>query len=98
MKRFRDAVIVVVGSFAVVYGVLVFIEYRVIAAHQLPEDHPKFPPEAAWVFALLHTTLIFGIIAVVGVTVAILWSIFDYFRSRRQRLRTQRHDDVTSSA
>jgi hypothetical protein len=98
MKRFRDAVIVAVGGFAVTYGVLVFIEYRILAAHQRPEDDAKFPPEVAWVFAALHTTAIFGIIAGVGVIIAVLWSIFDYFRSRRRKASSQFHHDITSSA
>ncbi len=82
MKRFRHAVITVVGAYALTYGVLVFIEYRVLAAHQQPEDHAKFPPDAAWVSAALHATMIFGIIAVVGVAIAVLWSIVEHFRSR----------------
>jgi phosphatidylglycerophosphate synthase len=88
MKRFRNAVIAVIGGFLATYGLLVFMEYRLLAAHQLPQDHPKFPPEAAWIFAGLHTTLIFVMLAVVGVAIAVLWSIFEYFRSRRQKLRS----------
>jgi heme/copper-type cytochrome/quinol oxidase subunit 2 len=89
MKRFGHAVIAVVGAYAFTYGVLVFIEYRVLAAHQQPEDHPKFPPEAAWVFAALHATMIFGVIAVIGVAVAVVFTIWEFFRSRRRRLSEQ---------
>ena len=98
MNRFRHAVVAVVAAYAVTYGVLVFIEYRFIGAHQLPEDHLKFPPEAAWVFAALHATMIFGAIAVTGFLLAVLWFICECFRSRRRRVRSQPHDDITSSA
>ena len=72
MNRFRHAVIAVVAAYAATYGVLVFIEYHFIAAHQLPEDHLKFAPEAAWVFAAIHATMIFGAIAVIGFLLAVL--------------------------
>src|SRR4029077_2539502 len=72
MKRFRHAVIAVVAAYAVTYGLLVFIEYCFLAAHQQPEDHPRFPPEAAWVFPALHATMIFGVIAVIGFVVAVV--------------------------
>ena len=98
MKGFRHAVVAVVAAYVVTYGVLVFIEYRLIGAHQLPGDHPKFPPEAAWVFAALHATMIFGAIAVTGFLLAVLWFICECFRSRRRRVRSQPHDDITSSA
>jgi hypothetical protein len=98
MKGFRHAVVAVVAAYVVTYGVLVFIEYRLIGAHQLPGDHPKFTPEAAWVFAALHATMIFGAIAVTGFLLAVLWFICECFRSRRRRVRSQPHDDVTSSA
>ena len=97
MNRFRHAVIAVVAAYAVTYGVLVFIEYRFIAAHQLPEDHLKFAPEAAWVFAALHATMIFGAIAVIGFLLAVLWSICAYFRSRRHSVPPHPRDDITSS-
>jgi hypothetical protein len=98
MKGFRHVVVAVVAAYVVTYGVLVFIEYRLIGAHQLPGDHPKFPPEAAWVFAALHATMIFGAIAVIGFLLAVLWFICECFRSRRRRVRSQPHDDITSSA
>jgi hypothetical protein len=98
MNRFRHTVVAVVAAYAVTYGVLVFIEYRFIAAHQLPEDHLKFPPEAAWGFAALHATMIFGAIAVVGFLLAVLSFICEYFRSRRRRVPSQPDDDITSSA
>src|SRR5262245_52305727 len=98
MKGFRHAVVVVVAAYAVTCGVLVFIEYRLIGAYQLPGDHPKFPPEAAWVFAALHATMIFGAIAVIAFLLAVLWFICDCFRSRRRTVRSQPHDDITLSA
>ena len=94
MNRFRHAVIAVVAAYAVTYGVLVFIEYRFIAAHQLPEDHLKFAPEAAWVFAAIHATMIFGAIAVIAFLLAVLSFICEYFRSRRRRVPSQPHDDI----
>jgi hypothetical protein len=98
MNGFRHAVVAVVAAYAVTYGVLVFIEHRLIGAHQLRGDHPKFPPEAVWVFAALHATMIFGAIAVVGFLLAVLWFICECFGSRRRRVRSQPHDDITSSA
>ena len=98
MKSFRHVGIAVVAAYVVTYGVLVFIEYRLIGTRQLPGDHPKFPPEAAWVFAALHATMIFGAIAVIGFLLTVLWFICECFRSRRRRVRTQPHDDITSSA
>jgi hypothetical protein len=98
MKRCGHAVIAVVGAYALTYGVLVLIEYRVLAAHQQPEDHPKFPPDAAWVFAALHATMIFGAIAVIGFLLAVLWSICAYFRSRRHSVPSHPDDDIISSA
>ena len=97
MKGFRHAVVAVVAAYVATYGVLVFIEYRLIGAHQLPRDHPRFAPEAAWVFAALHATMIFGAIAVVGFLLPVLWFIWECFRSRRRRVRSQPHDDITSS-
>src|SRR4029077_10904565 len=90
--------VAVVAAYAVTYGVLVFIEYRLIGALQLPGDHPKFPPEAAWVFAALHATMIFGSIAVIGFLLAVLSFICEYFRSRRRRFPSQPHDTITSCA
>jgi hypothetical protein len=58
----------------------------------------KFPPEAAWVFAALHATMIFGAIAVIGFLLAVLSFICEYFRSRRRRVPSQPHDNITSSA
>ena len=98
VKGFRYAVVAVVAAYVVTYGVLVLIEYRLIGALQLPGDHPKVPPEAAWVFAGLHATMIFGAIAVIGFLLAVLWFICECFCSRRRRLRSQPHDDITSSA
>ena len=98
MNRARHVVVAVVAAYAVTYGVLVFIEYQLIGAHQLPEDHLKFPPEAAWVFAALHATMIFGAIAGIGFLLAVLSFIWEYFRSRRRRVPSQPHNDITSSA
>ena len=98
MKGFRHAVVAVVAAYVVAYGVLVYIEYRLIGAHQLPGDHPRFPPEAAWVFAAFHATMIFGAIAVIGFLLAVLWFICECFCSRRRRVQSQPHDDITSSA
>jgi len=98
MIGFRHAVVAVVAAYIATYGVLVFIEYRLIGAYQLSGDHPKFPPEAAWVFAALHAAMILGAMAVIGFLLAVLWFICECFRSRRRRVRSQPHDDVTSSA
>src|SRR5215471_14726460 len=98
MMGFRHAVVVVVAAYVVTYGVLVFVEYRLIGAHQPLGHHPKFPPEAAWGFAVLHAAMIFGAIAVVGFLLAVLWFICACFRSRGRRIRSQPHDDITSSA
>src|SRR4029077_16087993 len=95
MNRFRHAVVAVVAAYAVTYGVLVFIEYRLIGALQLPGDPPKLPPEAAWVFAALHAAMIFGAIAVMGFLLAVLSFICEYFRSRRRRVPSQPHDTIT---
>jgi len=97
MKGLRPAIGTVVAAYAVTYGVLVFIEYRLIAANQRPGDHPKFSPEGAWVFAALHAAMIFGAIAVIGVMLAVMWFICECFRSRRRRVLWQPHDDITSS-
>ena len=64
MKGFRHAALVVTAAYAITYGVLVFIESRWIEAYQLAGDRAKFPPQAAWIFAALHATMIFGAIAV----------------------------------
>jgi len=98
MKGFRHAVAAVVAAYVVTYGMLVFIEYRLIGAIQLPGDHPKFPPEAAWVFAALHATMIFVAIAVIGFLLAALWFIYECFPFRRRKGRSQAHDDITLSA
>src|SRR5262245_28787546 len=98
MKGFRHVVVAVLAAYVVTYGVLVFIEYRLIGAHQLTGDHPKFPPEAAWVFAALHATMILGAIALIGFLLAVLWFICECFCSRRSRVRSRPHDDATSSA
>jgi hypothetical protein len=98
MKGFRHAVIAVVAAYIVTYGVLAFIEYRLIGGHQLPGDHANFPPEAAWVFAAFHATLIFGAIGVIGILLAIVWFICECFCARRRRVRSQSHNDTTSSA
>ena len=66
MKGFRNAALVATAAYAITYGVLVFIEYRWIEAYQLAGNHAKFPPQAAWVFAALHATMIFGAIAIIG--------------------------------
>ena len=78
---FRHVVVAVLAAYVVTYGVLVFIEYRLIEAYQLPGDHPKFPPEAAWVLAVLHAAMIFGAIAVIGFLLAVMWFIRECFRS-----------------
>ena len=98
MKGFRHAAIVVTAAYTITYGVLVFIEYRWIEAYQLAGDHAKFLPQAAWIFAALHATMIFGAIAVIGFLVAVPWFICECFRSRRRRVRSQPLDDIRSSA
>jgi formate hydrogenlyase subunit 3/multisubunit Na+/H+ antiporter MnhD subunit len=85
MKRFRDAVIAVVGAFAVIFGVLTFIEHRYLVLRQLRGERMSLPPEGAWVFALVQTGAIFAVIAVLGVVVSIIYSIWDFFRSRKSR-------------
>jgi len=96
MKGFRNAVIVVITTYAITYGVLVLIEYHWIEA--LAADHTRFTSEAAWGFAALHATMIFGAIAAIGFLLAVLWFICECFRSRRRRIRSQPHNDITSSA
>src|SRR5262249_6496640 len=98
MKSFRYAVVAVVAAYAVTYGVLVLIEYRLIEANQRPGNHAEFPPEGAWLFAALHATMILGAIAVIGVLLAVVWFMCECFRSRRRRAPSQPHDDITSSA
>src|SRR5215510_7688658 len=98
MKGFRHAAVVVTAAYAITYGVLVFIESRWIEAYQLAGDHAKFPPEAAWIFAALHATMIFGAIAIIGFLLAVLWFICECFRSRRCRVPSQHRDDIPSSA
>ena len=98
MKGFRHAVVAVVAAYVATYGVLVFIEYRLIKAPSDPGITRSSHPEEAWVFAALHATMIFGAIAVIGVLLAVLWFICECFRSRRRRVPSQLHDDVTSSA
>ena len=97
MKGIGHIVVAVVAAYAATYGVLVFTEYRLIGAYQLPGNHPKFPPEAAWVLAALHATMIFGAIAVIGFLLAVLSFIYECFRSRRRRASSSPHDDITSS-
>jgi hypothetical protein len=88
MNRFRDAVIVVVAAFAVTYGVIGFILYRKMLAYQLhPQPDlppPKFPPEAAWIFAAVDTLLIFVAIALIGFMVIIVSTIWRFFRARHR--------------
>ncbi|MGB9473794.1 MAG: hypothetical protein WCE87_01865 [Candidatus Udaeobacter sp.] len=98
MKGFRHAVVVVLAAYAVTYGVLVFIEYRLIGASQLPGEHSKFSPQAAWVFAAFHATMIFSAIAVIGFLLAVLLFICECLRSRRRGVPSQPHDNTTSSA
>jgi hypothetical protein len=94
MKGFRHTAVVVMTAYAITYGVLVFIEYRWIEAYQLAGDHANFPPEAAWIFAALHATMIFGAIAIIGFLLAALWFICECFRSRRRRVPSQPLDDI----
>ena len=84
MKGFRHAVVVVIGAYAITYGVLVFIEYHWIEA--VAVDHARFTPEAAWILAALHATIIFGAFALVGLVLAVLWFLCECFRSRRRRV------------
>ena len=98
MKGFRYTVAALLAAYLVTYGVLVFIEYRLIGAIQVPSNHAKFAPEAAWAFAALHATMIFGAIGVIGFLLAMLWFICECVRSRRRRVRSQSCDDITSSA
>ena len=85
MSHFRSAVIIVVGAFCVTFGTLTFIEYRHMAAIVQRGEHLKFQPESAWIWAALHTTMIFGIIGIVAVIVAVLHSVWDLVRSRRSK-------------
>ena len=98
MKGFRPAALVVTAAYAITYGVLVLIESRWIEAYQLAGDRAKFPPQAAWMFAALHATMIFGAIAIVGFLLAILWFVCECFRSRRRRVPSQPLDNIRSSA
>jgi ABC-type transport system involved in cytochrome c biogenesis permease subunit len=98
MKGFRHAALVVTAAYAITYGVLVLIESRWIEAYQLAGDRAKFPPQAAWMFAALHATMIFGAIAIVGFLLAILWFVCECFRSRRRRVPSQPLDTIRSSA
>jgi hypothetical protein len=98
MKGFRHAALVVTAAYAIIYGVLVLIESRWIEAYQLAGDRAKFPPQAAWMFAALHATMIFGAIAIVGFLLAILWFVCECFRSRRRRVPSQPLDNIRSSA
>jgi hypothetical protein len=98
MKGFRNAALVATAAYAITYGVLVFIEYRWIEAYQLAGNQAKFPPQAAWIFAGLHATMIFGAIAIIGFLLAVLWFICECFRSRRRIVRSQPLDDIRSSA
>ena len=86
------------AAYAITYGVLVLIESRWIEAYQLAGDRAKFPPQAAWMFAALHATMIFGAIAIVGFLLAILWFVCECFRSRRRRVPSQPLDNIRSSA
>ena len=98
MKGFRHAALLVTAAYAITYGVLVLIESRWIEAYQLAGDRAKSPPQAAWMFAALHATMIFGAIAIVGFLLAILWFVCECFRSRRRRVPSQPLDNIRSSA
>lgn len=95
MKGFRHAVVLVLAAYAITYGVLVLIEYHWI--EEVAADHAKFTPEAPWIFAALHATMIFGAFALIGMLFAVLWFLCDCLRSRRRRVPSEPHDDVTSS-
>jgi hypothetical protein len=98
MKGFRHAALVVMAAYGITCGVLVFIEYRWIEVYQLAGNHATFPPQAAWIFAAVHATMIFAAIAIIGFLLTVLWFICECFRSRRRRVPSQPLDDVRSSA
>ena len=85
MKRFRDAVIAVAAAFAVIFGVLTFIDHRYMILRQQHGEFMKLPPEGAWVFALIQTGAIFAVIAAIGIVITIICSIWEFFRSRKGR-------------
>ncbi len=86
MNRFRNAVIAVVTAFCATFGVLTFFAHRASVALYQRGGHDKLPPEGAWIYALIDTVIIFAVIAAIGLIVAILHSIWKFFRSRRHRL------------
>ncbi len=48
-------------------------------------------------FAALHTTMIFGAIAVIGFLLTVVWFTGESFRARRRDVRSQPDNDITSS-
>ena len=75
--------IAVVAAFAVLFGVLTFIEHRYLVLRQQRGESMALPPEGAWVFALVQTGAIFAVIAAVGVVITIIYSVWEFFRSRK---------------
>ena len=87
MKRFRNAVIAVLVAFAITYGVLVFIIYRNLLSQQLHPTTsypPKFPPEAAWIFAAVDSLIIFIAIAIIGFVITVVSTFWQFLRSRHR--------------
>ena len=87
MKRRRDPVGVVLLAYGITYGILAAIIYYGLATHQRPEDHAKFPPSWAFIWAGLYATAIFAAIAAVWGVGAMLWAticvVRDFMRGKR---------------
>ena len=78
MKRFRNVLILVVATYGVISAVLTFVDYRWL----------NIPLHGGWAVAraLAQTTAIFALIAVIGLVVSILSSVWRFFTEKRGRL------------
>ena len=88
MKRFRNVALAVAAAFVITYGVLVFVVYRNLLAEQLHPTtrySPKFPPEAAWIFAAVDSLIIFAAIAVIGFIISLASTFWQFLQSRRRK-------------
>jgi hypothetical protein len=74
MNPLRHRTAVVITSYAVTYGAFATYFYYVLATHQRPEDHPKYPPSSAFVWAALYATAFFAAVAVIWLVGAVIWA------------------------
>jgi hypothetical protein len=95
VRAFRYPIAAVLTAYAVTYGGFAIFFYHGLATHQRPEDHPKFAPSSAFIWAALYATAAFAAIAIIWLIGAMIWATVSASARFLKQRKSRRHREAT---